>query len=597
MHGLAVLDLLARTLATLVVAAWLPAPTLLAQGPVQVPLNYNWNGIAHAGETGQPDAPNGFRSISDRALDFTGGVPTDPVLSRYALVGTAGALDMVHLGNRNTVDNGNWAFDSSPNSNAVGTQPSWLSNPNQTGSQTTNLTTPIPLGLQSQATVLFHVSNGGGSCDVTFSFQSGATATRTITAPDWFNGAFAGRDSVDRADAGNNLGLVEATLDLSAFAGEALTRIAFGNRSNTNAGYGIYAVNVVPAPEPATETRIALNYNWNGIVHAGEAGLPDAPNGYRSIADKGLDFRTGVPATPLLAGFDLVAAPGSPDLVMLGNRNAVGSAQYPFDPLPDGDNLGTQPAWLPNPDLTGPQTTTLATPVLLDGSSTASFLYQMSHGGGAFDVTFTFATASITTTLTASDWAGGSYLALDDVDRAQTFTMLRIEDATIDLSPASGLVLTAITFGNSSNSNGSCAILAATVTGCLSCSNSGGPFAYGGGNGPTMSTSATGALGCPLDWQVQGATPGTLLGRFALSFRATGIQLSSVFPACSGTIHVDMPLTAVAFVDATGTATFSLPAQTDPGFCGLAIIAQYAELVPTSCPVLLSDALSITIGN
>lgn len=578
-------------------AALLAALALPSQNPIQVPLNYNFNGIAHAGETGQPDNPTGFRSISDRALDFTGGIPNDPVLARYALVTTPGTLDMVHLGNRNTVDNGNWAFDSSPNSNSIGTRPSWLPNVNQSGPQSTVLSTPIPLGLQSQATVLFHVSNGGGSCDVLFTFQSALTVTRTITAPDWFNGGYAGRDSVDRANPGGNLNLVEATVDLSAHAGETLIRIAFFNRSNTNAGYGIYGVNVVPAPEPATVNEIPLNCNWNGIVHAGEAGQPDAPNGYRSIADKGLDFSGGVPNNPQLAGFDLVESPGVLDLVLLGNRNTVGNAQYPFDPLPDGDDLGTQPAWLSHPDLTGPQTTTLPTPILLDSSSTASFLYQMSHGGGAFDVRFTFTTASVTSTLTASDWAGGSYLAAGNVDRGQSATTLRIEDATIDLGPLAGLVLTAITFENSSNSNGSCAILAATVTGCLACSNVGGPTAFGGGNGPTMTTSSTGALGCPLDWTVQGATPGTTFGRFALSFATTGLPLAGFVPGCTGTIFVDNPVTAVAVVNPAGNATFALPIQTDPAFCGLRIIAQYAELVPTSCPILLSDALSITIGN
>ena len=114
-----------------------------AQNTVQVPLNYNFNGIVHAGEAGQPDAPNGYRSISDRALDFTNGVPNSAVLQRFAIVATAGTLDMVHLGNRNTVDNGNWSFDPFPNGNDVGTQPTWLTNANQSGPQTTTLQTPI----------------------------------------------------------------------------------------------------------------------------------------------------------------------------------------------------------------------------------------------------------------------------------------------------------------------------------------------------------------------------------------------------------------------------------------------------------------------
>ena len=38
---------------------------------IPVPLNYNFNGIVHANEAGNADDPNGFRSISDRALDFS----------------------------------------------------------------------------------------------------------------------------------------------------------------------------------------------------------------------------------------------------------------------------------------------------------------------------------------------------------------------------------------------------------------------------------------------------------------------------------------------------------------------------------------------
>src|SRR5690606_21085308 len=108
--------------AALAAAAFAPC-----QNTVQVPLNYNFNGIVHPGETGQPDAPNGFRSISDRALDFTAGVPATPIFQRFAVVAQPGVLDMVHLGNRNTVDGGNWAFDANPDGDNRGTQPSWLS--------------------------------------------------------------------------------------------------------------------------------------------------------------------------------------------------------------------------------------------------------------------------------------------------------------------------------------------------------------------------------------------------------------------------------------------------------------------------------------
>ena len=201
-------------------------------------------------------------------------MPTSPVFARYAIVASAGTLDMVHLGNRNTVDNGNWAFDAVANANNVGVQPNWLPNVNQTGPQVTVLATPIAIGLQSQASVLFHVSNGGGSCDVTFTYQSGHASVHTITAPDWFGGSYAGRQDVDRGNPGQNLNLVEAILGLAGDAGESLVSIAFGNRSNPSAGYGIYAVNVDAAVVPSLINRIPLQHNWNGIVHAGEALQP-----------------------------------------------------------------------------------------------------------------------------------------------------------------------------------------------------------------------------------------------------------------------------------------------------------------------------------
>ena len=570
---------------------------LPSQNTVSVALNYNWNGIVHAGEAASPDALNGFRSISDRALDFTGGLPANPVFSRFAVVATAGGLDMVHLGNRNTVDNGNWAFDAAANGNNVGVQPNWLANPNQTGPQTTSLPTPIPIGTNSSASVLFHVSNGGGSCDVTFAYVSGQSSVHQITAPDWFNCAYAGRDSVDQANPGNNLGLVEAVIDLSSYAGESLSQIVFSNRTNPNAGYGIYAVNVEPELTPQAVNKIPLSYNWNGIVHSGEDLQPDAANGYRSIADRGLDFTNGVPSLPLLAGYELVAAPGALDLVLLGNRNVVASGSVAFDAAANGNDIGVQPNWLPAVDLTGPQTTTLAQPILLDAASRASVLFQMTNGGGVFDVTFTFATGSITTSMRGGDWVGGSFAGRGNVDRALPGLPLRIEEESLDLGPLAGFVLTAITFSNFSNPNGSCAILATNVSGCLACGNAGAIVNLGGGAGPSIQTTSTGALGCPLEWTVTGASPSTPLALWALGIGSAPLPLSLVWAPCTTTLHVASPVTATAIVDASGAATLTLPLLTNPALCGTTVTAQLVELVATPCPLLLSDALSITVGN
>jgi hypothetical protein len=573
------------------------ASSAVCQNTVSVALNYNFNGVVHAGEAAQPDAPNGFRSISDRALDFTAGVPVDPVLARFALVSAPGVLDMVHLGNRDTVDNGNWSFETTANGNNIGTQPLWLANPNQSGPQATVIANPVPLGVNSSASVLFHVSNGGGSCDVTFTYFSGQTSVHTMTAPDWFGGAYAGSDSVDQANPGGSLGLTEFVIDLSSYAGEAVSQIAFSNPSNGNAGYGIYGVNIEAEVVPQAVQAIPLQYNWNGIVHAGEDQQPDAPSGYRSIADRGLDFISGVPNHALLSSFELVDAPLVLDVVMLGNRNTVSAGSVAFDAAPDGDDIGTQPSWLSNADLTGPQTTVLPQPILLDSSSSASVLFQMTNGGGVFDVTFAFTTGSVTVSMRGSDWLGGSFASTGNVDRALPGSPLRIDSDTVDLSLLAGFVLTSITFSNLSNPNGSLAILAANVSGCLACATPATVSNLGGGDGPTIQTLSTGNLGCLLDWTVTGATPSTPLGLWAVGLGAAPLPLSVVFAPCASTLHVVNPTIVSATVDGLGVTSLSLPLVTDPAVCGSTVTAQYAELQAAPCPLRLSDALAITVGN
>ena len=177
----------------------LAAASLTAQS-IPIPLNYNFNGIVHLGEGGAPDAPAGFRSISDRALDFRNGIPNDPLLAGYQLVAAPGVLDLVHLGNRNQVDAGNWVFEPSPNGNNVGTQPTWLANVDQSGPQTTVLSSPVVVVPNASIGFLYQVSNGGGAFDVTLTFQSGATLTQTLSGPDWYFGSFPGTGSVDIAN-------------------------------------------------------------------------------------------------------------------------------------------------------------------------------------------------------------------------------------------------------------------------------------------------------------------------------------------------------------------------------------------------------------
>jgi hypothetical protein len=252
-----------KTILTLVVSA-----TAFTGGAraatVHIPLNYNFNGIVNAGESENPDSPTGYRSISDRGLDFTGGVPVDALLSKYSLVSTANTLDIVHLGNRNTADvggPGGGAFDATANGDDIGTQPTWLTSVDQTGPQTTTLSSGILLAAGASSSVIYQISNGGGSFDVVFGFQGGATFTATLSGDDWYNGDYAGTDDVDNGATGaNNLKIQEGTVDLSSFTGQTLTSISFQNQSNETAGYAILAANVegTVVPEPAALALLGL---------------------------------------------------------------------------------------------------------------------------------------------------------------------------------------------------------------------------------------------------------------------------------------------------------------------------------------------------
>ncbi len=231
------------------------AAPALAQTTHHIALNYNFNGIVHSGEAGVPDAPSGFRSISDRALDFSFGVPRNPVLDNYVCINQPGVMDIVYLGNRNTVDyngSGGAAFDLVPDGDEIGIQPTWLPDPSQQHEQTTVLSSPILLEGPSSAGVIFQISNGGGSFDVIFRFQGGGSHTATLTGPDWFGpfngqpniGEFVGTGFVDMALPDATLLLTEGTVDLSAYAGETLTQIGIANPTSMFSGYAIVAMNV-----------------------------------------------------------------------------------------------------------------------------------------------------------------------------------------------------------------------------------------------------------------------------------------------------------------------------------------------------------------
>ena len=576
------------------------ATNLVAQTQVvNVPLNYNFNGVVHAGENGNPDAPNGYRSISDRGLDWTQGPPG--AWSNYQLVGQPGIVDIVHIGDRDQ----RWPFDSSQNGNNRGTQPAWLPNSDQRNGQSTVLSTALTVDASTKAKFIYMISDGGGSFEVEFKFASGGSVTGTLSGPDWFGGPYPGTDDFDNGNLpAAGLNIDEGVIDLGGSAGEVVTEIIFGNASNQGAGYAIFGCNFeyttfVP---PTGINRIKLNYNFNGIVHAGEDEQPDDPNGYRSISDRGLNFQGGTPTQTNgdFGEYRFVTEPGALDMVHLGNRND----RFAFEGSPGGNgNVGIAPNWLPSFDQTGPQTTVLDNPILMDASSQASVLFHVSDGGGAMNVQFNFSDGSNTVgTVSAGDWFGGPYPGADSIDRGRTpnAASLNIDEGTVNLAGEAGKTLTSISFQNRSNGNGGYAIFAMNVIGCAQCANTSAQVTnLGGGTGPSIATSSNGNLGKDLDWTVSGGSanaPGVWL--IGVGNAQPPIPVSALLPFCqNGLIHVSAAELFTMGLDGNGEATFEVPfpAFYSQALCGFVVTGQHVS-AGTLCPDL-SDALSITIGN
>ncbi|MBL9002572.1 MAG: hypothetical protein JNK25_15690 [Phycisphaerae bacterium] len=264
-----------------------------------------------------------------------------------------------------------------------------------------------------------------------------------------------------------------------------------------------------PAP---TYTPIALNYNFNGLVHgSAEQGVANRDNldGYRAIADRGLLLLSGaanaIDRVPLVDAdfmpFTLVAEPGVLDIVHLGDRNLVANRSRVYG---SGGNNGPQPNWQPDSDQTGPQVTEFAQPrPVLTATSMLGVIYQITDSGGRFDTRLDFTDGSaVAVTMRAGDWFGnvsppapqpgsglliqrqlGVYAATQDTDVANTTTNnLNVAEAVVSVASLiaagfpdiSGKELASITFENPvSNANypnstpatgSGIAILAATLS-------------------------------------------------------------------------------------------------------------------------------------
>jgi hypothetical protein len=252
-----------------------------------IALNYNWNGMVHTGEDGLPDAPNGYRSISDRGLHATGavgsingGTPAGTDFIPYSVASAANQLDIVHLGNTGPDSPRDW--DAVANGDARGTIPAWLTNTDQSGPQRTNLAPlAIGMGASTEVGVLFNISNGGGFFNCTLEFSDSTTATVQLAAPDWYQnqtppppgtgvlvqrqlGTFPATQNQDLANTGApSLNVVESVFSTGSLiagglgdtTGKRLTGITFGNISTTTVAGAVYAVTFRDAPANHTQTN------------------------------------------------------------------------------------------------------------------------------------------------------------------------------------------------------------------------------------------------------------------------------------------------------------------------------------------------------
>jgi hypothetical protein len=183
----------------------------------QIPLNYNYHGMAHQGEAITGATANNadfvlYRSISDRGLYWdpadSHAIGTNPLIGftgiPYSLYSTLGyanetvmsqgdannnGLDMVHLGHRGVY----YRLYDTDTTTQAGPFPAWQpdanTNSDHTGDQVTVLGTPILVDSQTEIGVLYMASDGGGQFDCVLTFNNGSTDTNItarLAAPDWF---------------------------------------------------------------------------------------------------------------------------------------------------------------------------------------------------------------------------------------------------------------------------------------------------------------------------------------------------------------------------------------------------------------------------
>jgi hypothetical protein len=305
-----------------------------------------------------------------------------------------------------------------------------------------------------------------------------------------------------------------------------LIRVA-GNNGATGA-FNLTIEDPVP-----TFVTLPLEYNWNGLVNtAAEQGTAnrDNPEGYRSIADRGLLLGTGAANTldfaPLFNSdfmpYSIVSTPGTLDIVHLGDRRFVAGAARNWG---TGTTQGLQPDWLADNDHTVPQISDVsALRRVLSPTTRLGVLYQASNGGGRFDTTLNFTDGStVTLTFRCNDWFGnavppapvagsgllfqrqlGVYASTQNADNAETTTAtLNVSEAVVSvqsminagLGDFSGKELQSIAFGNPVSNT--------TFAGSTPANASGWAVIAA-----TLSNSTDGVPPCPADFNADGGVDG-----------------------------------------------------------------------------------------
>lgn len=429
-------------------------------GAEDIPLEYNWNGLAHAGEVFKADTPQGYRSIQDRGIltgtaDSLGGL-TGSVTGlggTYQLVMDPDTPDVIFVGTREA------GWDNAVDADALGNRPSWdpTGNTGYLESATTTVGVPILMTADSVISFLHTSSNqgvtsggAGGYIYVSLNFTDSTQLVLGCQSFDWsvdFNAevdeafmrpeiafvhklsgpladglGFAGLASVDRATPGTPISVYEVGASRDTILKRYGTDIA-GKMLETIEFIGV-GINQFHEPEIeefeasamilglcVNGQNVPLDCNWNGTGQPSEINSPDIndPDGYRSIGDRGLTVEDadsigggdGEIVTDNMT-YHIEMNAGVVDTIMIGTRSR------PWDDVADADELGVAPAWNHSGGsgvINQWRSRIDSAPNPWRSRTGLGLLYNASEGGGHFNVTLDFLdSTSVTVTLHAPDW-------------------------------------------------------------------------------------------------------------------------------------------------------------------------------------------------